>query len=197
MLPRLIFFAVLIGGALWTYRRWQIIQALKLPEVPEDWRELASRDARVAEAIDMRDQLATQVSRKDNRLDRDVLRELDELVGGVVELTRLRHQMEHHLDRLDPKALERDAHLLGEAALEDHQARIDDLQTRPKALEAAAAETVHALRQFHLETLEALSHMALDPQTVSRRLRVHTEALQHRLKAEREIQALLGPEHRS
>lgn len=194
MLPRLIFFALVVGAALFGYRRWLRIQALKLPELPDDWRALAAHDSRVAEAINIRDQLADQVARKDNKLDRDLLRELDELVGGVVELTRLRRQMERHIERIDPASLERDAHLLGADKLEEHARRVADLKTRPEALEAAAAETVHALRQFHLETLEALSQMALDPRAVSRRLRSHTEALQHRLKAEREIQALLGPE---
>lgn len=197
MLPRLIIVCLVVTLAVWGYRRWQIIQSTKLPELPEDWRRLAGQDHRVAEAVEIRDQLAEHVARKDNQLDRDLLRDLDGLVGGVVELTRLRHQMEQHIAALDASALARDAHLLGEQALSDHSARIESLKARPQALDSAAAETVHALRQFHLETLEALGQMALNPQTVGRRLRTHTEALQHRLKAEREIQALLGPDRRT
>ena len=191
MFFRLIFFLLVIGAGWLGWRAWRRKQALMPPEVPDGWRKMARRDARLREALELRDQMADFV-RRHGVLGLELMRSAHELLAGVADIVELRIHLERYLSMVDERDLDRDSGLVPTETIEAQRAQLEALQSRPQKLNAVAASAVADLRQLYLELVEALTASDADISAPGARLRARAKEVQAQLEAEREVRAFLA-----
>lgn len=148
----------------------------------------AKGDERIREAVDIRERIADYARRKDIGLDRVLVVEVDELIATMVELARMRDDLERHLDGLSPTRLERDAALLEVSVVEGQKRQVDDLRMRVRNLETELARAVAGLRETWLGLLDALATPGAG-NLAANRTREQVEGLRLRIAAEKEARS--------
>jgi hypothetical protein len=188
MLFRLALFLAVAAGAFVLWRRYQQLKLLMPPVIPDSWRDVASQDAHVREALDLWERLLKLARRDDNTLGNDFLEEVHSMVRGVVDMAALRIDLERHLRGLHPERLP-----------EGGRTTVEELQSRAANLEAQAAETTGELRQLYLELLDNITGHDAEAAhgTAVARARRNAERLRVSLRADAELRRYLDEDEAS
>ena len=176
LLIRFVFFAALIAGCVAAFRWWRRQQAAAMPALPDAWRDVAVRDPHMAEAVALRDKLAALSSDPQHGLGRDLILDVDSVIGGIADLVATRQRIETQLATLDDGSLD--------GAIE----HLDVLRARPAALSAEVQRAITELREMVLELIDT-SATASTPAEPGARVRRRLDGLRTRVDAEREIRA--------
>lgn len=163
-----------------------------IPRVAAEAARAATSDERIREALEIRERIADYARRPEVGLDVIVVHEVDLLVASMVELARMRRELESHLGGISEAQLVRDAGLLEPATLHAQRAQIDGLRARARGLEAELARAVAGLRETWLGLLDALAQPGAGSLATTR-TRDQVEALRIRIQAEKEARTEVEP----
>jgi hypothetical protein len=190
-LIRVVVFAALVAGLVVVVRRLLPRVVVRRRALPAQWREVAKRDERVSQALDLRERLARLATRATSLVDDRLVAEVDEVVEPLVALAELRLELESHLAGLDPAAAARDAAALGPERAERLLASYEALVARRQRLAAQASEVVTGLREIYLDVIDGVSGSAGTLEGAAARTRALGESVRLRVEAEREVGELV------
>lgn len=187
-------FAAVYLPILW--RRAQAASAKKkalpppIPAAPPAARALVAVDARLHEAVEIRERIAELARKKEVGLDGGVVTDVDLLLVAMVELHALSASLGAHLEAFSDTNLARDSGLVDPAAIARQREQAAALGVRKRGLDAEIAQAVSGLRETWLGLLDALAQPG-GGADLAQRTRAQVETLRVRIAAEREVRAEL------
>ncbi|MCB9729178.1 MAG: hypothetical protein H6744_18970 [Deltaproteobacteria bacterium] len=159
---------------------------------PAEWRALARGEARLAQALDLRERLASLASRRSTLVDESLVEEVDQVLEPLVDLASLRRELDQHLRGLDPEATAREAAALGPERASRVRSSVEALIARRDRLAAQEVEVVAGLREIYLDLLDGVTGGASELASAADRTRSLGESVRLRVESEREVRALLA-----
>lgn len=198
MFRRLILFIAIGAIAGLIYRVLRSAKANALPQVPDDWRELAERRAVMREALELRGRLRRIVAREEHALKRALLLDVHAILESLADLVAAQEEVESHIVELrDHPTGRRPGRPLPATEKQQRAETIDALEARADRLAQEAHQTVAGLRSVYLEMLQTFEAGGRGGAVAVEKTRALIDDLRARAQAQREIRSFLGDEDRA
>lgn len=166
------------------WRRWREQRVVRRSERSPPTRRTAADNDRIAEAMEIRERIATYAQRKNFGFDAALTTEVDLLIESMVAIAQMRRELEADLRGIGDR-LARDAELLDQGVVDAQRHQIYSLRIRARSLETELARAVAGLRETWLGLLEAMNRTD-SGNLATTRTHEQVESLRIWIQAERE-----------
>jgi len=185
VLRRLLILVVVAAGVAVAWQLRKFLRARLLPGVPGSWRAQAGQSTVIAEGLDLRDRLARLVAREDRTAQRSLLLDVHAILAEVVELERLRTEVQAHMAEVGDPSLGHDAQRRETQAA---------LAARAERYRQESGQVVADLQQVYLELLETREAGRGGSAQAALKTRALIDTLRRQTGAERELSRFLERE---